>query len=141
MASGSIDFADAVEFACRLGEVVLQQQRDVLAPLPERRGIDADDVQAVIQIFAKARFLDGAREVLVGGGDDADVDLDRLLPAHAVELAFCQHPQQARLQRGRHVADLIEKQRAAVRLFEAPDAARVGTGKRAFLMPEQFGLE
>ena len=81
------------------------------------------------------------RQVLVGRSDDADVDLDRLLPADPVELALGQHAQQARLQRRRHVADLIEKQRAAICLFEPSHPPGIGTGERAFLVPEQFRFE
>jgi hypothetical protein len=45
--------------------------------------------------------------------------------ADAVELALRQHAQQARLQIGRHVADLVEEQRAAVGLLEAAAALRL----------------
>jgi hypothetical protein len=77
----------------------------------------------------------------VGGGDHAHVDADRRLTAHAIELALSQHTQQPRLQRGRHVADLIEKQRAAVGLLEAAAAQTVGAGEGALLVAEQLGLE
>jgi acyl-CoA reductase-like NAD-dependent aldehyde dehydrogenase len=59
----------------------------------------------------------------VGGGNHAHVDADQLAAADAEELALGQHPQQARLQRRRHVADLVEEQRAAVGLLEAADMA------------------
>jgi hypothetical protein len=49
--------------------------------------------------------------------------------------------QQARLQRGGHVADLVEEQRAAVRLFETATSLRVGAGERALLVSEQLGFE
>jgi hypothetical protein len=66
---------------------------------------------------------------------------DRRLAADAVELALGQHAQQARLQRRRHVADLVEEQRAAVGLFEAAAAQRVGAGERALLVAEQLRFE
>ena len=44
------------------------------------------------------------------------------MAADAVELAVGEHAQQARLQVGRHVADLVEEQRAALGLLEAPAA-------------------
>ncbi len=37
--------------------------------------------------------------------------------------------------------DLIEKQRAAVRLFEASAAQRIGAGERALLVAEELGLQ
>ena len=58
-------------------------------------------------------------EVLVGGGDDANVDPDWQVAPDAIELSVGQHPEQARLELGRHVTDLVEEQRAAVGLLEA----------------------
>ena len=49
----------------------------------------------------------------------------RLVAADAVELAVGEHAQQARLQVGRHVADLVEEQRAAVGLLEAAAPRRL----------------
>jgi hypothetical protein len=57
--------------------------------------------------------------------------LTGVVSAHAVELPFRQHAQQARLQRRRHVADFIEEQRAAVGLLEAAEAQRIGAGEGA----------
>ena len=72
------------------------------------------------QVFAKLASADARLEILVRGRDHAHVDLDRELSADAVELALRQHAQQPRLQRRRHVADLVEEQRAAVGLLEPP---------------------
>ena len=52
-------------------------------------------------------------------GDDADVDLDRVRVADALELALLQHAQQLRLQRRAHRPDFVEEERALVRLLEA----------------------
>ena len=84
---------------------------------------------------------DAIFQVLVRGGDDAHVDLDRRLATDAIELALGQHAQQSRLQRQAHVADLVEEQRAAVGLLEAPAAQRVGAGERALLVAEQFRFQ
>ena len=48
------------------------------------------------------------------GGDDADVDVDRLRLADAAHLAAIEHAQQLRLEVERELADLVEEQRAAV---------------------------
>ncbi len=72
------------------------------------------------------------------GGDDADVDLDRLLAAKALQLAVLDHAQQAHLRGQRQLADFVEKQRAAIRLFEPPLATAGGAGERALLVPEQL---
>ena len=80
-------------------------------------------------------------QILVSGRDHAHVHANRRLAADAIELAFRQHAQQARLQRRGHVADLVEEQRAAVGLLEAAAALRVRAGERALLVTEQLGLE
>ncbi|MCY1444077.1 hypothetical protein D9M71_605270 [compost metagenome] len=54
----------------------------------------------------------------MGGRYDSYVDGNRFGAAQAQHLALLQHTQQACLQRHRHVADLVEEQRAAMRHFE-----------------------
>ena len=63
------------------------------------------------------------------------------MPAEPLDLAFLQEPQQARLALERHVADFVEKQRAAVRGLDAADLALVRARERTALVAEQFGLQ
>ena len=93
------------------------------------------------QVGAKAALGHQLVQVLVGGGKHAHVHADQFATADAEELALGQHPQQARLQRRRHVADLVQEQRAAVRLLEAPDVALAGAGEGARLVAEQLRLQ
>ena len=80
-------------------------------------------------------------QILVGGGDDADIGLDRRAAADRRIFALLQHAQQPGLRLHRHVADLVEEQRAALGLLEAPGGALGGAGEGAFLMAEQFALD
>ena len=120
---------------------MLQQLRDVLAPAAHRRYRNADHVQPVQQVLAEETFLHAALEILVGGGDHAHVHLHRQLAADAIELALGQHAQQPGLQLRRHVADLVEEQRAAVGLLEAPAPQLRRAGERTLLVTEQLRLE
>ena len=52
-----------------------------------------------------------------------------------------QDAQQFALDRHRHLADLVEKKRAAVRLLETSDALGAGPGEGALLVTEQLALE
>ena len=61
--------------------------------------------------------------------DDAHVGLDRRVAADAIEVAVGEHTQQARLQFRRHVADLVEEERAAFGLLEAAATLGLRTGK------------
>ena len=57
-------------------------------------------------------------EIDVGRGDQAEVGLDRLGAADALDLAFLDRAQQLGLQIEPQVADLVEEQRAARRELE-----------------------
>ncbi|GBF30915.1 hypothetical protein MnTg04_00866 [bacterium MnTg04] len=93
------------------------------------------------QVFPERSLFDQARQVLVGRRQHPNIHFDRLLPAHPVKLPLGQHPQQASLQRGRHVADFVEEQSTAIRLFETAVMLPRRPGKRAFFMAEQLRLE
>ncbi len=56
-------------------------------------------------------------------------------------LAFLQHAQQLGLQERRHLADLVQHQRAAGRQFEQADAVGGGAGERALLVAEELRLD
>ena len=81
-------------------------------------------------------FGDLFLEVLVGGGEHADVRLERLIATDAAELAFLQHAQELALHGQRHVADFIEEERAAVALLEAADALATAPVKAPFSWPK-----
>jgi hypothetical protein len=80
-------------------------------------------------------------EIRVRRGNHADVDLDRVRVADALELALLQHAQQLRLERGTHRPDLVEEERALVRLLEASLARADGAGERAADVAEELRLQ
>ena len=104
---------------------VLGEQRDVVAPVAQRRDRHGDDVQAVVEVLAEAPLAHGGPQILVGGGDQAQVDLQRP-PAEPLDLALLQHAQELDLDVRRDLADLVEEQRAAVGLHEAAVVALGG---------------
>src|SRR5690606_16772356 len=67
--------------------------------------------------------------------------LDRPGSAQPLDLALLQDAQQLHLDRGGHLAHLVEEERAAVRPLEATLLARDGAGERAALVAEQLALE
>ena len=118
-----------------------QQRRHIFTARTQRRQFYADHIETMEQVFAEQAFFNALFQVLVSRSDNAHVHADRRLTTDAIELAFSQHAQQARLQGRGHVADLIEKQRSAIGLFEAAATQRVGTGERAALVAEQLGFQ
>src|SRR3569832_561265 len=87
-----------------------RENGDVFTAFAQRRQVDANDIEAMKLVFTEQTGLYALFEVLMRGGDDAYVDLDRRLAADAIELAVGEHAQQPRLALGRHVADLNQKQ-------------------------------
>src|SRR5271165_3075752 len=77
----------------------------------------------------------------MGGGDNPNICANRHAAANRCELTFLKHPQQSGLRVDRHVSNLVEKQRAALRLLKSPHAACGRPGERPFLMAEQLALD
>src|SRR5262249_52444159 len=67
---------------------VRRQQRDVLGPVAQRRQVNFDNVEPVIQVLAKLAFLDQGWQSAIGGGDDAHIYLDTRCAADALETAL-----------------------------------------------------
>ncbi len=65
----------------------------------------------------------------------------RFRTADALNLAFLQNAQKLGLQRQRHLADLVQKNSAAVGLLEQSDARIDGSGEGSLGVAEEFGFE
>ena len=79
------------------------------------------------EILAEAPGGDVGAQFAVGGGDHPDVDPQAPVAADPFDLAFLEHAQELGLHVRRHVADLVEEERAAVGLLEL---ARAGCAAR-----------
>ena len=112
-----------------------------MSSLRSRSGgtVHGHDVQPVEEVLAEAP---GARPRPARSRWVAETTrtstLIGLLAADALELLLLQHAQQLELQRRRHVADLVEEQRALVGQLEAPELALDRAGERAPLVAEQL---
>ncbi|GAB3484895.1 hypothetical protein GCM10027398_44490 [Azotobacter salinestris] len=126
---------DVLQFAHVARPVVAHQHAqgprgDVGAALAQRRHGDGEDVEPVIEILAEAALLYHASQVVVGGGEDAQVDLVGEVTADPFEALLLEHPQQLGLHGQGQLADLVEKDGAAVGHLEtpAPLVGRPGEG-------------
>src|SRR5262249_12134303 len=111
------------------------QARDLLAPLPQRRNAEIHDVEPVVQILAELLPRHRALEIAIRGGDHADIDLHRRVAADAGESKILEDVQQFGLQLGRQVADLVQVDRALVRVLEAPELPLRGARERPLSWP------
>ena len=123
------------------GHEVPDEERDVLAALAQRRDLDREHLEAVVEVGAQAPLGDGGLEVAVGGGDDAHVRLDRVRRAEALERPFLEDAQEPPLDVAREVADLVEEDRAAARDLEAPEPPLERAGEGAALVAEELALD
>ena len=118
-----------------------RQHGDVVTPLAQSRQAQADDVQAMEQVFTKRTVFNALLQILMRGSNHTDIGFDRRVAAHAVEVTIAQHTQQAGLQIERHVANLIEKQRAAIGLLKAATSHGLRTGEGPALVAEQLAFQ
>ena len=84
--------------------------------------------------------IDGLLQVDVGGSQHPNVDRGAFARTQPHNLLFLQDAQQFGLQFQRNLADLVEKNRPAVRQFKATQLLRNRACKGAPLMAEQFAL-
>jgi hypothetical protein len=100
-----------------------------------------EDVQPVIQVCSESILVDHRLEIAIGCGHEPNVRSDGAIAANSLEFLVLNCAEQFRLEFERHLADLIEKERALVGQFESPSSLRRGSGKRALLMAEQLAFE
>ncbi len=101
----------------------------------------ADDVQAVVEVFTERPIAEGFLRVLVRGRQHAHVHLDLGPAAEAPDRARLEDAKELGLHRGVHLRDLVEEERALVRELEAAGPALERAGERALLVAEDLALE
>ena len=96
--------------------------------------------EAVEEILAEAAILDRGFEILIGGGDDADIDVDLAVTAETVEGLAVEDAQQFHLSLRLQFADFVEEKSAFVGQFEQAGLGDVGAAEGAFFVSEEFAL-
>ena len=129
------------EFLGGADEEVVDERRNLVAPLAEAAEWQADDVEAVEQVLAESAVPDQAFEVGVGGGDDADVDGEGRRFAERTDFAGLEEAEELRLQVEAHLADLVEKERAVACAADDAGVVAVGAGEGAAAVAEQLAFE
>src|SRR5579859_1847241 len=100
-----------------------------------------DDVQAIEKILAKGAARDFLVEVFVGGGDDANIDAHGLIGADRLEALLFEHAQNFCLRAKAHVADFVEKKRAAVGGLKFSGFVVARSGEAALDVAEKLGFD
>ncbi len=129
------------QFGGHAPSVIVGQFVDIAFPRPQRRQVDDLEAQAIEQVRPESAFLCHARQVGIGGGDYAHVDLDRARSPDPGDLPVFDRAQEPLLRRHGQSAEFVEKQRAPIGFLETPGPRPHGPGERSGLVPEQFRLD
>src|SRR5574337_54543 len=118
-----------------------RQKRDVAFPLAQRRKDNRDNRQTVVEILAKPPLANFLLEIPIGGRNHANVDLDRPRSADPIDGPLLQRPEQLRLQRRRHLTDLVQQEGAAISRLKLPHATGDRACEGATLVAKQLTLQ
>jgi len=120
---------------------MIRKGLDAFAPVPQGRQVDSEHIDAVVQIFSKCPVCHLFVKVLVRGGNDPYVTMNRLIPAEPFEGFFFQDPQEFGLKGQGELPDFVQKHAAAVGLLQASHPRLVRAGEGSLLVPEKLALK
>ena len=118
----------------------IDKHRNVVFVRPQRRELDSHHPQAIEEVLAEFAIADGERQIAMCRADDPHVDGYRLRAAEPFDGAIFERAQHLRLRHRVHIPDFVQKECAAVGLFEATFFLLRCTGEGSALIAEQFGF-
>src|SRR5262249_45857763 len=117
---------------------ILSESWNVVATIAECRHLDGDYIQTEIKILTEPARLDFRRQIFMCGADESNIDRHSFVCAQTLNDSFFQYAKHFRLRSCVHIADLIQKQRPTVGLFELPFSTSGRAGECSFFVTEQF---
>jgi hypothetical protein len=142
MASGvKIGTSDLTNFLAMMNHQLFGQGNDFRRTRLQRRNIEYELAQAIIQVASKKPFFDPLVEAPVRRGNDPHVNGFGTRIANTIDSPILEHPQEFRWEIQGQFADFIEQQRAAVGNVEMAWLVAGSARKCAALVPEHFAFE
>src|ERR1700745_995488 len=120
---------------------MLHQQRNVCGALSQRRNIDRENVNTVVEVAAKLILADHFFQVAVSSGHNPDVDFPFRGTAQPLDFPLLQTAKEFRLPLPRDVADLVKKQRALIGQLDPAYLLACRAGIGAALMTKELTFE
>ena len=120
---------------------MVNQRNDILPALPQRRNVEGNQVEPVIQIPAERPLLHHLFKVAVRSGDDTHIDGNGARIAHTLDDLAIQYPEELYLRRQRQLADFVEKEGSPVGTLEIAAPPGLRPGERPFFIAEKFALQ
>ena len=116
------------------------QQVDVSETLPERRKLDGEDIETIIEVFPELSRFHGLREVAVRAGDDAHVHRDVRGVPHPADFLFLYGAVDLDLEVGTEFGNLIQEECAPVGFHEQAELVPGGPAEGALDVAEKLAL-
>src|SRR5262249_9182803 len=115
--------------------------RDVLRALAQRRQLDGDHVDPVVEVLPEPALLDRLLEVEIRGRNEPEFRFDRLRPADALDFALLDGSQKLCLQVLAKIPDFVKEQGPGGGKLEFPELLPVRSGERSPLVAAQRALD
>ena len=125
-----------LEFFAVFIQEMAEEQWNFRRSLTQRRHVDRQHVQSVIEVLAQAARFHGLLNFDVRGGKHAHVDSDHVTPAEARVLMILQNVQQLGLEMRAHLGDFVEENGALGGQLEFAGFRAHRAGERALLVAE-----
>ena len=120
---------------------MFEQQLNVAGALPQGRQSNLAYIDAEIEVVTESFVCDLLLQVTICCRQQTNIDR-RLFPAaNPPEAAFLQGTEQLGLLRQRQFANLVEKQRATIRVLHQTQGALICSSERAAFMAEKLTHE
>src|SRR5689334_20228062 len=120
---------------------MLRKKGNVFLAITERRQMNGEDRQAIVEIFAQPAVLNCLSRFPVCCRDDAHVEFELLLAAKPAYFSILQNAKKLGLKLHWHFADFVKKQCAGVCQFEAAWTSRYRSRERALFVPKHFAFD
>src|SRR3954469_22974783 len=109
---------------------MLDQQGDIAGPLMQRRNVDSEYIQTIVQVGAKVALGSFFAQVFMRGDDNAHIRWNNALASNSNDGVCFDGSQQCCLQVERHITDFVKEERPTVSLLElAGTSLAVGPGE------------
>ncbi len=118
-----------------------RQQRNIFAPLPQRRHVERHDIEAIVKIGTKGSRTRCFFQIAIGSGNQPDIEFDGTRSAHPLKFPLLQNSQQLGLHGDGQLSDFIQKNRAALSHLKLSLFLRDGARESSSFMSEQFALQ
>jgi len=125
----------------QLQQKIFRQSRNVLHATAQSRYLDRKHRQPMIKVESKSLLCCPLFQRLMRGCNHPHIHSHRRVVAYALQFAALQEPQHLRLQRQRHLPNLIQEERPTIGRFNPSSTRLDRSGERAARVAEQLCLQ